>query len=155
MARPLYALRQAFYVNTAGISHTIQDMSAYLHLQGDEAADEQDEEDETAALFRLAAEQLKEKREEEAMSVEERILKCVPSCNLLRSQSKLHCVSSQRRAGGLGSGTCLASIPVSFRLTVHRWQKGCRCAMTGRRRLHKYVAWCVQIHDKVVQGLGR
>ena len=56
-------------------------MSACLHLQGDEAAEAQEEEDETAALFRLAAEQLKEKREEDAMSVEERILKCAPSCN--------------------------------------------------------------------------
>ena len=53
-------------------------MSPCLHLQADEAGDEQEEEDETAALFRLAAEQLKEKREEDAMSVEERILKCVP-----------------------------------------------------------------------------
>ena len=50
-------------------------MPACLHLQADEAGDEQEEEDETAAMFRLAAEQLKEKREEDAMSVEERILK--------------------------------------------------------------------------------
>ena len=53
-------------------------MSACLPLQADEAAETQEEEDETASLFRLAAEQLKERREEEAMSVEERILKCVP-----------------------------------------------------------------------------
>ncbi len=47
--------------------------------QAEEGAEEQEEEDETARLFRLAAEQLREKREEEAMSVEERILKCAPS----------------------------------------------------------------------------
>lgn len=46
-----------------------------LYFQGDEAVEEQEQEDETARVFRLAAEQLKEKREEEAMSVEERILK--------------------------------------------------------------------------------
>jgi len=47
-------------------------------LQADEAGEEREEEDETARMFRLAAEQLKEKREEDAMSVEERILKCGP-----------------------------------------------------------------------------
>ncbi len=47
--------------------------------QAEEGAEEQEEEDETARMFRLAAEQLREKREEEAMSVEERILKCGPS----------------------------------------------------------------------------
>ena len=46
-----------------------------LYFQGDEADEEQEQEDETARMFRLAAEQLKEKREEDAMSVEERILK--------------------------------------------------------------------------------
>jgi hypothetical protein len=46
-----------------------------LYFQGDEAVEEQGQEDETARMFRLAAEQLKEKREEEALSVEERILK--------------------------------------------------------------------------------
>ena len=44
-------------------------------MQAGDAPEEQEEEDETARLFRLAAEQLKEKREEDAMSVEERILK--------------------------------------------------------------------------------
>jgi len=48
-------------------------------LQADEAGEEREEEDETARMFRLAAEQLKEKREEAAMSVEERILKCGPT----------------------------------------------------------------------------
>ena len=65
-------------------------MSACLHLQADEAGDEQEEEDETAALFRLAAEQLKEKREEDAMSVEERILKCVSL------MTPLHVVTQQQ-----------------------------------------------------------
>ena len=45
--------------------------------QAEDGAEEQEEEDEMARMFRLAAEQLREKREEEAMSVEERILKCV------------------------------------------------------------------------------
>ena len=62
----------------SALSQQGRDNSACHPLQGDEAAEAQEEEDETAALFRLAAEQLKEKREEEAMSVEERILKCVP-----------------------------------------------------------------------------
>lgn len=54
--------------------------TACMHacVQGDDGAGEQEEEDETARLFRLAAEQLKEKREEDAMSVEERILKWRP-----------------------------------------------------------------------------
>lgn len=47
--------------------------------QAEDVTEEQEEEDETARLFRLAAEQLKEKREEEAMSTEERILKCAPA----------------------------------------------------------------------------
>ncbi len=46
-----------------------------MYFQGDDAVEEQEQEDETARMFRLAAEQLKEKREEATMSVEERILK--------------------------------------------------------------------------------
>ena len=82
-------------------------------MQGDEAADEQEEEDETAALFRLAAEQLKEKREEEAMSVEERILKCVSlmSPSVVTEQQDFPVLTWQ--AGFLGSIACLAGIPVS------------------------------------------
>ena len=41
------------------------------------AAAEDEPEDEVTAAFRRAAEAVKEKREEEAMSVEERIYKCV------------------------------------------------------------------------------
>ena len=124
-------------------------MSAHLHLQGDEAADEQEEEDETAALFRLAAEQLKEKREEDAMSVEERILKCVSLMSpsvvtqqqdfLFSHGSRLACV---RRWLGRHYGH-----PKS---TEQYWQKGCQFARTDKRWLHKYVAWCAQVHDKVV-----
>lgn len=44
----------------------------------DNEAEQADEESETARMFREAAEALKEKRDEEAMSVEERISKCVP-----------------------------------------------------------------------------
>ena len=28
--------------------------------------------------------------------------------------------------------------------------KGCQFARTDKRWLHKYVAWCAQVHDKVV-----
>ncbi len=49
----------------------------YVAVQDDEP-EEADEETETARMFREAAEALKEKREEEAMSVEERISKCMP-----------------------------------------------------------------------------
>ncbi len=44
--------------------------------QANAAADDEPEEDEVTAAFRRAAEAVKEKREEEAMSVEERIYKC-------------------------------------------------------------------------------
>ena len=60
-------------------------------MQADDAAEEQEEEDETARLFRLAAEQLKEKREEVAMSVEERSLTCglAPAhCSGMRGRSQ-------------------------------------------------------------------
>lgn len=49
----------------------------YVPVQ-DTEPEQADEETETARMFREAAEALKEKREEEAMSVEERISKCVP-----------------------------------------------------------------------------
>ena len=88
-------------------------MSACLHLQADEAGDEQEEEDETAALFRLAAEQLKEKREEDAMSVEERILKCVPLIrpSMVTEQQDFSVLTW--RAGWLRSVPCLAGTPLS------------------------------------------
>lgn len=49
-----------------------------LGQQANEATEEP--EDETMAAFRRAAEALKEKREEKAMSVEERIYKRAPVC---------------------------------------------------------------------------
>lgn len=116
-----------------------RDVSACHRLQGDEAAEAQEEEDETAALFRLAAEQLKEKREEDAMSVEERILKCVPPCDPLLSRLGLHMASRLAWVSYLpGRHSCLHD------LMIQRWQR------TDKRLVHKYVAWCVQVHDKVV-----
>jgi hypothetical protein len=43
------------------------------------------EEDETACLFRQAAEALKEKREEALLPVEERIVRCASSKGICRS----------------------------------------------------------------------
>lgn len=45
-------------------------------MQDGVAEEMEEEETETARMFRQAAEALKEKREEDAMSVEERISKC-------------------------------------------------------------------------------
>lgn len=65
----------------------------YVPVQDNEA-EEAEEESETARMFREAAEALKEKRDEEAMSVEERISKCVPDLHGLTfcRQPSLQCM---------------------------------------------------------------
>jgi len=62
--------------------HSFQ-ISKWHGVQVDEMGAAEEEEDETARMFRQAAEALKEKRQEAAMSVEERITKWVALCHII------------------------------------------------------------------------